>query len=135
MADIKNAFSKGITALNVKTSNYLEETKLKTYINTLNDEINVIKMEAAGMAYSLWLDSNFGLTTELEDRFMQIKNRQEIIAQKQKEIERLEQEEKQILGAAPAGGGVREGVIYCTNCGNANNSVNRFCEKCGTPLK
>ena len=135
MADIKNAFSKGITALNVKTSNYLEETKLKTYINTLNDEINAIKMELAGMAYSLWLDSNFGLTTELEDRFMQIKNRQEIIAQKQKEIERLEQEEKQILGAAPVGGGVREGVIYCTNCGNANNSVNRFCEKCGTPLK
>lgn len=135
MADIKNAFSKGITALNVKTSNYLEETKLKTYINTLNDEINVIKMEAAGIAYSLWMDGNFSLTTELEDRFMQIKNRQELILQKQKEIERLEQEEKQILGAAPAAGGVREGVIYCTNCGSANNSVNRFCEKCGTPLK
>ena len=134
MADIKNAFSKGITALNVKTSNYLEETKLKTYINTLNEEIATIKMELAGIAYGLWLDSNFQLTPELEDRFMQIKNRQELIVQKQKEIERLEQEEKQILGAG-ASGGAREGVAYCTNCGAANNAANRFCEKCGTPMK
>lgn len=132
MADIKNAFSKGITALNMKTSNYLEETKIKTYINTLNEEIDAIKMDVANIAFHLWMNGDFKMTPEMEDKFAQIKSRQEVIAQKQKEMEKLQEEEKQILGA---GNGVREGVTYCTNCGAANNSVNRFCEKCGTPMR
>lgn len=39
MATLKESFAKGITALNVKTNNFIEENKCKTYISTLEEEI------------------------------------------------------------------------------------------------
>ena len=39
MADLKGSLSKGLTAINVKTSTFLEAKKIQTYISTLNAEI------------------------------------------------------------------------------------------------
>ena len=43
--DFKKSFSKGITKINVKTSNFMEENKLRTQILTLEGEIAKIKVE------------------------------------------------------------------------------------------
>ena len=32
MANLKDSFTKGLATINVKTSNFMEENKLKTYI-------------------------------------------------------------------------------------------------------
>ena len=37
---LKDSLTKGITAINVKTNNFMEQSKCKTYISTLESEIN-----------------------------------------------------------------------------------------------
>ena len=39
MAGFKDKFSKGLTTINVKTNNFMEQTKINTYISTLETEI------------------------------------------------------------------------------------------------
>ena len=124
-----SVFSKGLTAINVKTANYLEITKIKTYMDTLTQESNQLKMEIANQAYVKWQNGQIELPDDMTAKLQKIKEKQQEIEMKKKEIERLEEEEQRILG-----GGVKQDVVYCTNCGSANAGGNRFCEKCGTPL-
>ena len=43
MASLKESLSKGITTINVKTNSFMEESKCKTYISTLEKEIQILK--------------------------------------------------------------------------------------------
>lgn len=129
MADIKDVFSKGITAINMKTANYLEETKIKTYIDTLSRESDQIKMEVANQLYVKWQNGQIEMSEDVVQKFRAIKERQDIIAQKKQEIEQLEEEKQRVLGSAG-----RQNVVYCTACGSANDAANRFCEKCGNKM-
>ncbi len=39
MVSLKDSFPKGIAAINVKTNTFMEESKCKTYISTLEGEM------------------------------------------------------------------------------------------------
>ena len=39
---LKDSLTKSITTINVKTNNFMEQSKYKTYISTLEDEIQKI---------------------------------------------------------------------------------------------
>ena len=49
MADL---FSKGLTAINVKTSTFLEEKKIQTYVAKLESEIETLEKEIGKKIYS-----------------------------------------------------------------------------------
>ena len=132
MANLKDSFSKGITALNVKTNNFMEENKCKTYITTLENEIRDLKTEIGATAYQKWVAGE-SYVESAESILAQIKEKYlEIDRQKQK-IEQLQMEEKQILGSqnasAPAGN-----KKFCSQCGAPNEMNYKFCCKCGAPL-
>lgn len=132
MANLKDSFSKGITALNVKTNNFMEENKCKTYITTLENEIRDLKTEIGATAYQKWVAGE-SYVESAEPILAQIKEKYlEIDRQKQK-IEQLQMEEKQILGSqnasAPAGN-----KKFCSQCGAPNEMNYKFCCKCGAPL-
>ena len=132
MANLKDSFSKGITALNVKTNNFMEENKCKTYITTLENEIRDLKTEIGASAYQKWVAGE-SYVESAEPILAQIKEKYlEIDRQKQK-IEQLQMEEKQILGSqnasAPAGN-----KKFCSQCGAPNEMNYKFCCKCGAPL-
>ena len=124
-----SVFSKGLTAINVKTAHYLEVTQRKTYIDTLTQESNQIKMEVANQAYVKWQNGQISLPDDMTAKLQMIKDKQNEIELKKQEIERLEEEEQRILGS-----GTKQNVVYCTSCGSANGAGNRFCEKCGNAL-
>ena len=125
-----NAFSKGITAVNVKLSRSLEEAKINTYIDTLNQEVNSLKIEIGNMIYARWRS---GGTIEIGDDIIvkldMIRQRMEEISAKNKEIEQMQEDERRILGGA-----INVNTMYCTNCGAANSAANSFCEQCGSQL-
>lgn len=124
------AFSKGITAVNVKLSRSLEEAKINTYIDTLNQEANSLKMEIGNMIYAKWRSGNtVEITEDIIVKLDMIRQRLEEVELKKAEILRLQEDEKRILGGA-----VNVNTVYCVNCGTANNAANSFCEKCGSPL-
>ena len=135
MATLKESFTKGITAINVKTNNFMEESKCKTYISTLEAEIKELKLQAGEISYEKWCKLDVP-GEEVHAIFEQIhKKYQEIEAQKIR-IQQLSEEEKQILGTT---GNTQQAenanVVYCSQCGAQNAANYKFCCKCGNPIK
>ena len=157
MADLKSTFSKGLTVLNVKTANFLEVNKIKTYIATLNTEIAALKAEIGEIVYQDWTKEHVTLA-HIEKQLNDIAEKEATIKKQQTELDELELKEKQILGnqnpvqtsggavsgaaapgtAAPGAAGFyptpSDGSIICPNCGQKYEHAINFCRKCGTKL-
>lgn len=135
MAGIKETFSKGFTTLNVKTNNFVEETKIKTYITTLENEIAELEKKIGAALFTQWKSDAVDVEALKPDLQAIDTKRAEIENQKQK-IAAMQAEAQQILGAKetppaqPAGEG-----IFCSKCGTKNLLGNKFCTKCGNPLQ
>ena len=135
MASLKDTFTKGLTTLNVKTNNFMEESKCKTYITTLENEIAGLKQKLGDDIYTSWMNQG-DLTAGVEETCKQIQNKYQDIEAQRLKIAQLQEEEKQILGAAPAQNAMPEGeTIFCSQCGTKNSVNYKFCCKCGAPLK
>ena len=98
MADIKNTFSKGLTILNVKTANFLEINKIKTYITTLQTEIDTLKMELGSELYQNWAASETPVSEAMEEKLNLIREKEGQIAEQKRAEAALLEQEKQILG-------------------------------------
>ena len=61
MAGFKDKFSKGLTTINVKTNNFMEQTKINTYISTLETEIAELERRMGGILYEKWLQGEFSV--------------------------------------------------------------------------
>ena len=128
MATLKESLSKGITAINVKTSSFMEESKCKTYISTLEKEIQTLKANIGELVYAKSV-ANESYDEPVTQLIQQIQSKYEEIEQQKKAIEQLAVEQRQILGTAQT-----SAVKYCTKCGAENAGNYKFCCKCGTPL-
>ena len=134
MANLKETFAKGLTTLNVKTNNFMEESKCKTYISTLEGEIKEIKIQIGNLTYEKW-SMGESVGEEVELLLQKIKEKYaEIDVQKEK-IARLSVEEKQILGTGSTPQSQEASAIFCSQCGTQNAANYKFCCKCGAPLK
>lgn len=128
MASLKESLSKGITAINVKTSSFMEESKCKTYIATLEKEIQMLKLNLGELVYAKSIAGE-DYQENAAEIVQSIRAKYEEIEQQKKIIEQLAVEERQILGTAETGS-----FQYCAKCGAQNAGNYRFCSKCGTPL-
>ena len=131
MATIKESFSKGLTALNVKTNNFMEENKCKTYISTLESEISDLKLRIGDTVYAKWIKGDED-RTEIEQMLQSIQEKYREIESQKEKIKQLEEQERQILGGTTASAA---DVCYCSQCGTQNSANYKFCCKCGAPLK
>ena len=52
---LKMDLSKKVTEINMKTSSFLEITKIRTYIHTLEKEIQELKQQAGEKGYQNWI--------------------------------------------------------------------------------
>jgi len=128
MATLKESLSKGITAINVKTSGFMEESKCKTYIATLEKEIQTLKLNLGELVYAKTVaGEDYG--EQAAEIIQKIQEKYEEIKQQKLLIEQLAVEQKQILGTAQT-----NTVKYCAQCGAQNAGNYKFCSKCGTPL-
>ena len=132
MADLKESFSKGLTALNVKTSTFLEAKKIQTYISTLNSEIEAQQKEIGRRAYEEWEKNGSMSLANIGEQLMEISKKKETIAQQKIAAEELEKKEQQILGTAD---NQKPSKIFCPNCGQSYDGPVKFCRKCGTKLQ
>ena len=132
MADLKESFSKGLTALNVKTSTFLEAKKSQTYISTLNNEIEALQKEIGRRAYEDWEKNGSISLSNIGEQLMEISKKKETIAQQKIAAEELEKKEQQILGTAD---NQKPSKIFCPNCGQSYDGPVKFCRKCGTKLQ
>ena len=104
MATLKESLSKGITAINVKTSSFMEESKCKTYIATLEKEIQTLKLNMGELIYTKTI-----VGEDYQENVAEI-------------IQKINEKSS------------TEAVKYCAKCGAQNAGNYKFCSKCGTPL-
>nr|WP_288827891.1 hypothetical protein [uncultured Clostridium sp.] len=147
MADLKSTFSKGLTVLNVKTTNFLELNKIKTYIATLKSETAILMSEIGEIVYQDWTQGEIAME-HIQEKLIEIAEKKAMIKQQEAELDELERKERQILGgqnngqnAGPASSvdGQRvpgtEAVVICPNCSERYGIAVNYCRKCGTKLK
>ena len=133
METLKNKFSKGLTTINVKTNNFMEQNKIHTHISTIESEINSLKIQLAEIVYTRWANGEFDISN-VEDILNRIKGRYEDIDIQKEKIEQILFEERQILGTMQEQKMSKEALIYCSNCGAASAANYKFCSKCGSLL-
>lgn len=132
MADIKGSFSKGLTAINVKTSSFLELKKIQTYIETLNSDIAALEKEIGTIIYEHWSENKDASYEPASEQLTEIFQKKQTILEQTKAAEELAMREKKILGTGEAAKTVR---TFCPNCGQAYDTPVKFCTKCGAKLQ
>lgn len=133
MAGIKEMLSKGVTSVNVKTSNFMEINKIKTYINTLNDEILDLQKIIGRKTYEAWKNESFDVSM-IEQELQKIKMNYVEIENQEIKIKEIEEEAERILGVNNQSSDMT-GKIFCSSCGRVNNEDSKFCVGCGAQLK
>lgn len=133
MASLKESFAKSLTTINVKTNNFMEENKCKTYISTLEEEIKNLKYKIGENLYNN-RDRVDEVKAEIDGIMNEISGKYEEIHLQEEKIRKLAEEEQQILGTGTAEGKNTE-VTYCSQCGMQNSVLYKFCCKCGKPLQ
>jgi chromosome segregation ATPase len=131
MASLKDSLNKGITAINLKTNNFVEESKCKTYISTLEKEIEQLKLAIGGKTYDQY-KQKVDMQPEINQLLEQIDQKYAEIDVQRNRISQLAAEESQVLGNASASA---EKGVFCSQCGAKNAPQYKFCSKCGAPLK
>ena len=145
MAGIKEMFSKGITTINLKTSNFVEENKIKTYISNLETAINESYHAIGRQLYEQWRTGNVEMESFLP-LINDISNKYSEIDAQMKQIDALREEEKNILGrqnevleaqgnVEPQSGDVSGEMVFCSKCGTKNQAGSKFCMHCGNSLE
>lgn len=121
----KSIFTKTIATVNVKTSSFIESAKLKTHINTLEKEIENLFNEIGKKSFESWAKVETD-TFDLNDCFISVQQKKEQIATLEKEIYKLELQQKEVLGAKE--------LYICPSCKTTFENQIKFCKKCGAKM-
>lgn len=133
--DFKQGISKQITKLNMKTSTFLEENKIKTYIGTLENDIRDLKARAGELGYQMWKSGNFD-TKQLIPLYEEASAKEMQIQEQEQQMKEILAKSAQVLGqAAPESlSGASENSVVCPKCGFPCPANVNFCKKCGNKL-
>lgn len=129
MAGFMDSFNKGLATLNVKTSNIMETSKIKTAIS--NKEAEIVQIKAV-IGETVFLNRNNFALDMVSQQIADIEERMSNIDQLKQKLAELEETEKSILGST---GVTQTAKIFCTQCGAPNEAGSKFCEKCGAPIE
>ena len=127
MARLKDAFSRGITSINVKTNEFVEESKINTHISTLNSEIKSLQATIGAIIYGQWKENGINLSS-IEPILAEIDSKNYEIDTLKHELYEVRCKSMQILGKSS------DELEFCPKCGNKNQIGNVFCTVCGSKL-
>jgi len=130
--DIKGGFSKQLTKINLKTSAFMEENKIDSYIASLQKEIGELKKRMGEMTYTLLKEDRLDASA-FSSIMAEIEDREQRIAAESDRKRQLLARNQEILNSVK---GPQQSVdfIFCTNCGNKMPRGAKFCTGCGTKL-
>ena len=130
---LKSSLNRGITTISVKTSSSLEKTKLRTHIESLNNEIQKLYSEIGKTAYDKWANGDPDCAA-LEQLFQQVQGNQQTIAELTEELNSIDARDNQILGTKTEKAPEPQGIT-CPNCGAKYETPVKFCRNCGSKMQ
>lgn len=130
---LKSSLNRGITTISVKTSSSLEKTKLKTHMESLNNEIRKLYSEIGETAYQKWASGDSDCAA-LEQMFQQIQSKQQTISNLTEELNSIDERDSQILGTKTEKPAEPQGCV-CSSCGAKYETPVKFCRNCGSKMQ
>lgn len=130
---LKSSLNRGITTISVKTSSSLEKTKLRTHMESLNNEIQKLYHEIGETAYQKWLSGDPD-GSALEQMYQQIRSKQQTISELTEELNAIDERDSQILGTKTEKAPEPQ-AITCANCGAKYDTPVKFCRNCGCRMQ
>lgn len=134
--DLKQGISRQLTKINLKTSSFMEETKIKTYIDTLENEIAELKKQCGEVGYQMWAEKQFH-QERLIPIYQKIEEKYCLIMEQKQNIEDIRRNSRTVLGNQPDDEKHETsptGESRCPNCGEVCMAGMKFCRRCGTRL-
>ena len=127
---IKNTINRGVTTISVRTSSSIEKSKINVHIDTLNNEINAETAAAGSKAYEIWASGSTDFS-ELYEKFELIKQKKEEIERLNEELKEIDLRDSRILGTQQKEEVNAAPVLTCPECGSVYYETANFCRKCG----
>ncbi len=128
MAGFMDSVNKGFATFNVKTSNFMESSKIRAAITNKESEISALMRYIGETVY---VNRNGFSTSMVEQQLNEIKSKYDDIEDLRRQMSELEAAERNIMGGGTMGA---EAKVFCQQCGAPNKIGAKFCEKCGTPI-
>ena len=122
---IKGSIDKSVATVSVKSNEFVETTKFKTQIATLEKEIEELQKTVGKGYHRKWLNQESDFE-EINEICVIIKAKEAEIESCKQEIKNLQNESKKILNA--------EDGNKCPSCGAVNKENAKFCAGCGMKL-
>lgn len=126
MADLftkfKKSIDKGVATVSVKSSSMIEINKINVHMSSLTGKVASKKAELGETVYNMYVENNPNQEV-IEGICEEILSLNHQYKEKEKEIEKIKQEEVEILGTdkteikCSCGQVVPEGYSFCTSCG------------------
>ena len=132
----KSSINRGVTAINVKTNASLEKAKIKTQIETIQNEVQGM-MGAVGEAVFLMGQRGDAEYSKLNNHLEVIRKKKAEIAALQAELVAIDERSNQIMGSSSTNNAVpvtQTGNI-CPKCRSPYADGAKFCRKCGQKLQ
>lgn len=123
---IKQSIEKGITFASVKSKELLEATKLKTHIQTLQEQKRITLEELGNIVYIMFIK-------EVSDE-NRIRKKCEAIRELDSQIKENEEELRQVHLKAQEALGKPKTIAVC-DCGAEIYKGAKFCRKCGKKIE
>lgn len=130
---LRSSLNRGITTISVKTSSSLEKTKIRTHIESLNNEIQKLYYEIGQTAYNKWCNEDPD-NTALAQLFEDVKAKQQTIAELTESLNSIDERDNEILGTKAEKPAAAPGTT-CTSCGAVYETPVKFCRNCGNKLQ
>lgn len=127
---IRGTLEKGVAAVSVKSESIVESSRARTAIATVQKNIDLATAELGGKFYNSWASGSVD-QEEMEAACQKIKEMYVELAALQARLEKIKEEESQILGSQKKAGD----ALFCINCGKKLSPGVNFCDGCGTPVK
>ena len=135
----KASVNRGITTISVKTSSSLEKSKIKTHVDTLENDIQHLMLEIGKTSYGKWKNNDPDCTV-LEQLFKDVQQKEDEIEKLKEEMAAIDVRDSEILGVKeepkqdfpaqeeqPQDGQKQ----VCPACGAVYDTHVNFCRKCG----
>lgn len=129
--NIKDAFNKGVTTVNIKSETLMESNRVKSAISAAQKRKEA-EITALGVkCYAAWKQGEIA-DSVLTGQLQIIAQIEQEIAQQEERLVQLKIDESKALGAQAAAGPTAR---FCTKCGKPLTPGTRFCTACGTPVQ
>lgn len=133
---LKSSINRGVTAINVKTSSTLEKAKLKTQMDTINNEVQRMMTAVGEAVYLMWQKEDRDLS-KLDEHLEVVKQKKAEAAALADQIAAIDARNDQILGTGNTDVSITLDAPVnqtCSACGSVCAEGAKFCRTCGNKL-